>query len=175
MILKLYQQNYFMVETFVYYAISLKTHCFSLNLNSSKHLKQPSKISSQFLFFYHSKQKPFIFKDLKDCSHVFVRTDIVRRSLQPPYHGPYNVINRSDKVFTVFIKGKNVNISIDRSKPCFSYNSSESDIESSIGEDTPNKPVEIPEKKIRFALLPLPTSTRATKGGRQVRLPVRYQ
>ncbi|GFX44711.1 uncharacterized protein TNCV_2427951 [Trichonephila clavipes] len=111
----------------------------------------------------HSKQKPFIFKDLKDCSHVFVRTDIVRRSLQPPYHGPYNVINRSDKVFTVFIKGKNVNVSIDRSKPCFSYNSSESDIESSIGEDTPNKPVEIPEKKIRFALLPLPTSTRQDK------------
>ncbi|GFT39786.1 retrotransposable element Tf2 155 kDa protein type 1 [Trichonephila clavipes] len=34
-----------------------------------------------------------------------------------------------------------------RSKPCFSYNSSESDIESSIGEDTPNKPVEMPEKK----------------------------
>ncbi|GFU29343.1 hypothetical protein TNCV_2010081, partial [Trichonephila clavipes] len=52
------------------------------------------------------------------------------------------------------------NILKDRSKPCFSYNSSESDIESSIGEDTPNKPVEMPEKKIRFALLPLPTLTR---------------
>ncbi|GFT09015.1 uncharacterized protein TNCV_4104851 [Trichonephila clavipes] len=80
------------------------------------------------------KQKPFIFKD---CSHVFVRTDSVRRSLQPPYHGPYKVINRSDKFFTLFIKGKNVNVSIDRLKPCFSDNSSESDIESNIGEDTP--------------------------------------
>ncbi|GFW02586.1 putative gag-pol protein [Trichonephila clavipes] len=67
-------------------------------------------------FSYH-KQKPFIFKDLKDCSHVFVRTDRVRRSLQPPYHGPYKVVNRSDKVFTLFIKGKNVNVSIDRLKP----------------------------------------------------------
>ncbi|GFY66139.1 uncharacterized protein TNIN_295811 [Trichonephila inaurata madagascariensis] len=60
-------------------------------------------------------------------------------------------------------------------KPCFSDNSSETDIESSIGEDTPNKPAKMPEKKIRFAPLPLPASTRATRGGRQVRLPVRYQ
>ncbi|GFY60023.1 uncharacterized protein TNIN_43561 [Trichonephila inaurata madagascariensis] len=126
-------------------------------------------------FSYHSKQKLFIFKDLKDCSHVFVRTDSVRRSLQSPYHGSYKVINRSDKVFTLFIKGKNVNVSIDRLKPCFSDNSSETDIESSIGEDTPNKPAAMPEKKIRFAPFPLPTSTRTTRGGREVRLPVRYQ
>ncbi|GFX54009.1 transposon Ty3-I Gag-Pol polyprotein [Trichonephila clavipes] len=101
-------------------------------------------------FPYRSKQKPFTFKDLKDCSHVFSRTDSARQSLQSPYHGPY------------------------RLKPCFSNNSSESDTESSIGEDTPNKPAEMPVKKIRFAPLPLPTSTRATRGGRQVRLPVRY-
>ncbi|GFY67821.1 uncharacterized protein TNIN_341451 [Trichonephila inaurata madagascariensis] len=126
-------------------------------------------------FSYHSKQKLFIFKDFKDCSHVFVCTDSVRRSLQPPYHGPYKIINRSDKDFTLFIKGKNVNVSIDRLKPCFSDNSSESDIESSIREDTLNKPAEMPKKKIRFAPLPLPTSTRVTRGGRQVRLPVRYQ
>ncbi|GFY63127.1 nuclease HARBI1 [Trichonephila inaurata madagascariensis] len=54
-----------------------------------------------------------------------------------------------------------------RLKPCFSDNSSESDIESSIGEDTPNKPAKMQEKKIRFAPLPLPASTRATRGGRQ--------
>ncbi|GFU73225.1 uncharacterized protein TNCV_493501 [Trichonephila clavipes] len=125
-------------------------------------------------FSYHSKQKPFIFKDLKDCSHVFVRTDSVRRSLQPPYHGPYKVINRSDKVFTLFIKGKNVNVSIDKLKPCFSDNSSESDIESSIGEDSPNKPAEMLVKKIRLSPLPFPTSTRLTRGGRQNRLPVHY-
>ncbi|GFY47840.1 uncharacterized protein TNIN_68661 [Trichonephila inaurata madagascariensis] len=138
-------------------------------------LKETIKDFKPVPFSYHRKQKPFIFKDLKDCSHVFVHTDSVSRSLQPPYHGPYKVINRSDKVFTLFIKGKNVNVSIDRLKPCFSDNSSESDTESSIGEDTPNKPAKMPKKKIRFAPLPLPASTRATRGGRQVRLPVRYQ
>ncbi|GFY62132.1 hypothetical protein TNIN_401931 [Trichonephila inaurata madagascariensis] len=63
----------------------------------------------------------------------------------------------------------------DRLKPCFSDNSSETDIEFSIGEDRPNKPAKIQEKKIRFSPLPLPASTRATRGGREVRLPVRYQ
>ncbi|GFS61567.1 transposon Tf2-12 polyprotein [Trichonephila inaurata madagascariensis] len=71
-------------------------------------------------------------------------------------------------------KSKNVNNSKNRMKPCFSDNSPENDIESSNGEDTPNKPAEVPEKKIKFAPLTLPTSTRATRGGRQVRLPVRY-
>ncbi|GFY50085.1 transposon Tf2-12 polyprotein [Trichonephila inaurata madagascariensis] len=138
-------------------------------------LKATINDSKPVPFSYHSKQKPFIFKDLKDYSHVFIRTDSVHRSLQPPYHGPYKVINRSGKVFTLFIKGKNVNVSIDRLKPCFSGNSSESDIESSIGEDTPNKPAKMLKKKIRFAPLPLLASTRATRSGRQVRLPVRYQ
>ncbi|GFY53802.1 uncharacterized protein TNIN_466331 [Trichonephila inaurata madagascariensis] len=135
-------------------------------------LKATIKNFKPIPFSYHSKLKPFIFKDLKDCSNVSIRTDSVLRSLQLPYHGPYKVINRSDKVFTLFIKGKNVNVSTDILKPCFSDNSSESDIESSIGEDTPNKPTKMPKKKIRFAPLPLPASTRATTGGRQVRLPV---
>ncbi|GFY51612.1 uncharacterized protein TNIN_26301 [Trichonephila inaurata madagascariensis] len=70
---------------------------------------------------------------------------------------------------TVFVGACNHHITL---KPCFYDNSSETDIESSIGEDTPNKPAKMPKKKIRFAPLPLPTSTRAIKGGRQVRLPV---
>ncbi|GFX50397.1 putative gypsy-29-i nvi [Trichonephila clavipes] len=66
-------------------------------------------------------------------------------------------------------ESKNINVSIDRLKPCFSDNSSEIDIKSSIREDTPNKPAEMPEKKIRFASLPLRNSIKATRGGREVR------
>ncbi|GFW51920.1 uncharacterized protein TNCV_1188511 [Trichonephila clavipes] len=115
-------------------------------------LKATIKYFKPVLFSYHSKQNRFVFKDLKDCYHVFVRAESVHRSLQPQYHGPYKVINRSDKVLTLFIKDKNVNVLIDRLKPCFSDNFSESDIESSFSEDKSHKPAETPEKKIRDLL-----------------------
>ncbi|GFQ90529.1 retrovirus-related Pol polyprotein from transposon 17.6 [Trichonephila clavata] len=68
---------------------------------------------------HHTKQKPFIFRDLATCTHVFVRTDSVRTSLQPPYEGPYPVIKRYAKYFDISIKGVSRTISIDRLKPCF--------------------------------------------------------
>ncbi|GFR01947.1 putative gag-pol protein [Trichonephila clavata] len=68
---------------------------------------------------HHTKQKPFIFRDLATCTHVFVRTDSVRTSLQPPYEGPYPVIKRYAKYFDISIKGVSRKISIDRLKPCF--------------------------------------------------------
>ncbi|GFR16602.1 hypothetical protein TNCT_576251 [Trichonephila clavata] len=57
----------------------------------------------------------------------------------------------------------------------FSENSSESDIESGVTEDTPKKPAETSKKKVRFSPLPLHSSTRSTKGGREVRFFVRYR
>ncbi|GFR07885.1 uncharacterized protein TNCT_222271 [Trichonephila clavata] len=68
---------------------------------------------------HHTKQKPFIFWDLATCTHVFVHTDSVRTSLQPPYEGPYPVIKRYAKYFDISIKGVSRTISIDRLKPCF--------------------------------------------------------
>ncbi|GFR20992.1 uncharacterized protein TNCT_686391 [Trichonephila clavata] len=67
----------------------------------------------------HTKQKPFIFRDLATCTHVFVCTDSVRTPLQPPYEGPYPVIKRYAKYFDISIKGVSRTISIDRLKPCF--------------------------------------------------------
>ncbi|GFY43042.1 hypothetical protein TNIN_357281 [Trichonephila inaurata madagascariensis] len=40
---------------------------------------------------------------------------------------------------------------MDKLKSCFSDNFSQSAIESSIGEDTPIKPAEMPKKKMRLA------------------------
>ncbi|GFY21826.1 hypothetical protein TNCV_1169701 [Trichonephila clavipes] len=34
-------------------------------------------------------QKIFVHKDLKSCTHVFVRVDCVRKALEPPYDGPF--------------------------------------------------------------------------------------
>ncbi|UYV65712.1 hypothetical protein LAZ67_3005199 [Cordylochernes scorpioides] len=36
---------------------------------------------------HHSKTKVFVHKDLKTCSHVFIRTDRVKKPLEPPYEG----------------------------------------------------------------------------------------
>lgn len=51
--------------------------------------------------------------------YLFVTTDAVKKSLQPNYDGPYEVISRNPKFFCVKIKGKEKQISIDRLKPMF--------------------------------------------------------
>ncbi|XP_026481841.1 uncharacterized protein LOC113389018 [Ctenocephalides felis] len=67
----------------------------------------------------HTNKKVFIFQDLKTSTHVFLRNDTVRKSLQPPYSGPYKVIDRSDKTFTIQKATQNIKASIDRVKPAY--------------------------------------------------------
>ena len=67
----------------------------------------------------HCNENTFIFKDLKTCTHAFLRDDTSRKSLQPPYTGPHKIIERGDKVLKLLIKGKHVNVSIDRLKPAY--------------------------------------------------------
>ncbi|GFQ91112.1 hypothetical protein TNCT_277981 [Trichonephila clavata] len=62
---------------------------------------------------HHTKQKSFIFRDLAMCTHVFVRTDSVRTSLQPPYKGANPVIKGYSNCFDINIKGVSRTISID--------------------------------------------------------------
>ncbi|GFX01458.1 retrovirus-related Pol polyprotein from transposon 412 [Trichonephila clavipes] len=47
------------------------------------------------------------------------RQPLVRKPLEPPYDGPFPVTKRYDKYFTVTIKGKCINISVDRLKPAY--------------------------------------------------------
>ncbi|GBM67980.1 Transposon Tf2-8 polyprotein [Araneus ventricosus] len=67
----------------------------------------------------HNCENVFIHKNLPNLSHVFVRHDGVRRSLQSPYQGPYKVLSKSDKLFKLLINGKSSFISVDRLKPSF--------------------------------------------------------
>ncbi|XP_071643032.1 uncharacterized protein [Temnothorax longispinosus] len=85
--------------------------CFAQKLREYLQVARPKPT------IHHQKEKVFLFKDLATCSHVFVRVDAVRRSLQPLYEGPYLVLERSDKVFKVSIKGQPTTVSIDRVKP----------------------------------------------------------
>lgn len=67
----------------------------------------------------HGHKTPFIFKDLATCSHVFLRHDAVRRPLQPPYSGPYKVLERRGRTYTIDKNGAKDTVTIDRLKPAY--------------------------------------------------------
>ncbi|KAG8227521.1 hypothetical protein J437_LFUL008393 [Ladona fulva] len=62
----------------------------------------------------HGIRKTFVFKDLASCTHVFVRNDEVRRPLQAPYNGPYEVLQRAEKNFLVRLDNRDARVAIDR-------------------------------------------------------------
>lgn len=68
---------------------------------------------------HRNNKQIFVHQDLKTCSHVFIRTDTVRKPLQTPYEGPYKVLSRNAKVFIVQLHKKQSAISIDRLKPAY--------------------------------------------------------
>ena len=59
---------------------------------------------------------------LRQAAHVFIRHDTVRKTLRPPYDGPYPVIERSPHRFTFEINGRRQVISINRLKPAIIKN-----------------------------------------------------
>lgn len=67
----------------------------------------------------HSNNKIFVHKDLKTCTHVFLRDDAVRPPLKAPYDGPYEVLSRTNKTFELKVKNRTVRVSIDRLKPAY--------------------------------------------------------
>lgn len=56
---------------------------------------------------------------LELCTHVFIRNDGVKKPLQARYDGPFKVVARSSRNFTLDIKVKHSIINIDRVKPDF--------------------------------------------------------
>uniref|UniRef100_A0ABD2WD90 Integrase catalytic domain-containing protein n=1 Tax=Trichogramma kaykai TaxID=54128 RepID=A0ABD2WD90_9HYME len=81
----------------------------------------------------HGTPALFLHKDLKDCTHVFLKEGGFLKSLQPPYTGPHEVIKRDEKTFTLKIRGKPQAVSIDRVKPAYVF-SSTSAISKQVGE-----------------------------------------
>lgn len=71
---------------------------------------------------HHTVPKTFVSKSLATATHVFVRNDSVRSSLSFPYEGPFEVLRRKEKFFTILIRGRQVNINIDRLKSAFIAN-----------------------------------------------------
>ncbi|XP_064482976.1 uncharacterized protein LOC135395816 [Ornithodoros turicata] len=67
-------------------------------------------------------QSPYVSPDLMNSSHVFLRTDAVRRSLQPPYTGPHPVLSRTPKTSIIRVNGREETVSNDRLKPAHVLN-----------------------------------------------------
>ena len=57
--------------------------------------------------------------NLKTCSHIFIRENRIKSNLSPAYSGPYLVVSRNEKVFTVLKGNKIVKVAINNVKPGF--------------------------------------------------------
>ena len=66
-----------------------------------------------------SQSRGHVDNSLQSASHVFVRHDAVRKPLQQPYDGPYQVLDRSSKFYTLDLNGRKDTVSVDRLKPAY--------------------------------------------------------
>lgn len=60
-------------------------------------------------------------RDLRSCKFVFLRV-INKRSLQPPYEGPYRVVHKDKKWFKIEKENEIITVPIDRIKPAITEN-----------------------------------------------------
>lgn len=90
---------------------------------------------------HHASPKSFVPSDLKDCSHVWLRIDRVRRALEAPYSGPYFVVKRFEKFFVIKDStGKDITVSINRLKPaCIVKSTNLKSSEPGVSETSPKK------------------------------------
>ena len=103
-----------------------------------------------------SQPYTYVHKDLSTCTHVFVRTDAVRKPLQPPYEGPFKVLKRDPKFFTLELNGRTDTVSLDRLKPAHM---------DSLPQPQPATPPPAPP--------PTATPAKTTRSGRRVHFPDR--
>ena len=111
-------------------------------------------------------------QSLSTATHAFVRHDAVRKPLQPPYDGPYPIIKRTDKYYTIKRKGRTDNISIDRlhldtTDPSLYLNTSGCP---RLQTHT-TSPIPQPRSRNPPSPAPMTTTTRTNRSGRHVRFP----
>ncbi|KAK3884609.1 hypothetical protein Pcinc_011128 [Petrolisthes cinctipes] len=107
-------------------------------------------------------------------SHVLLRHDGHRQGLQYTYDGPYKVLRRMDKTFTILRSGKKEIVSIDRLKPAYMENEH---LQNPPDELTSlSSPLKVPELQQgqMDSSTPEPTLYR-TRSGRVSKPPVRFQ
>lgn len=139
------------------------------------HLKQTMQVLRCTPTRKPSHSSHTVDSSLHTTSHVFVRHDAVRKPLQQPYDGPYLVLDRSAKFFTLDIKGRKDTVSIDRLKPAY--------LDESVAVDSPTVVAPSSAAPADAAAAPAPASAtsstpppsskpeRTTRSGRRVHWP----
>lgn len=121
----------------------------------------------------------YVPKDLFKSSHVFVRVDAVRKPLQQPYKGPYKVLKRNDRFFTLEINGKHDRVCIDRLKVAYVEERASPDASLADESNCTQKAQSNFSSQEEVAAQTTPNSAttpliRKTRSGRHVRFPQRY-
>ena len=118
-----------------------------------------------------------VHKLLNTCTHVFIRNDGVRRPLTTPYSGPFRVLSRTARHFTVDRNGRKEVVSIDRLKVAFTEEATLPVTAPAV--EPPPGPTEAPQptavtSSADLALTAPVPSTSVSRRGRTVRPPVRF-
>ncbi|CAK1589812.1 unnamed protein product [Parnassius mnemosyne] len=116
---------------------------------------------------WHGTKTFYIPKDLQTAEYVFLRQGPATPSLEPPYSGPYKVLERGPKTFKLMVKGTESTVTIDRLKPAYLHSSG-----------SPAYPEEIThsEKEAQAPTTDQNESTlKKTNSGRVVRFPDYYR
>ncbi|CAK1588894.1 unnamed protein product [Parnassius mnemosyne] len=116
-----------------------------------------AKLTPKQTSWHTSTTTPFyIPRDLHTSSHVFLRRDHVRGSLEPLYDGPFKVLDKHAKYYTIDIRGKKNNVSVDRLKPAYM-----------------TKEIQDPEPKVPME--PIVNMEKIMRSGRRLRFPHYYR
>lgn len=92
----------------------------------------------------HGSKNVFVYKDLETATHVYLRDDTNKASLQPAYTGPYEIRERGNKTFKIMINGKERTVTIERLKPAYSLANDETEIPT---QENPEKDSIPPDKE----------------------------
>ena len=124
----------------------------------------------------HGRHSEHVPRELLVCEFVFLRTDKHRTPLQPPYTGPFRVLQRRPKNFKIDVGGRKETVSVDRLKPAFLDSSSKVVTPVARRRGRPPKPsTKQTAKSVPSPSVPAQgTNLYTTRAGRIVRQPVKF-
>ena len=129
---------------------------------------------------HHRQKTTHMPVDLQTCTFVFVRHDAHRTPLQCTYDGPFRVLERAVKFFTLDLNGRRDTVSVDRLKPAFL--DVDFGLDKEMGSHSPNKlQQELPNHATPSTPTPCVHDKTTTplrivgqsRGGRVIRLPAK--